>query len=68
MQNLSLEDRERVLNAVDHFASNGVGNIRALSGPLRSQFRLRVGRLRVIFRREDDIVVIRVLHRREAYR
>lgn len=68
MQNLPLEDRERVLNAVDRLAASGVGDIRALGGPLRGRFRLRVGRWRVIFRRDDDIVVLRVLHRREAYR
>ena len=68
MRNLPLEDRERVLNAVDRFAASGVGDVRALAGQWRGRFRLRVGRWRVIFRREDDIVVLRVLHRREAYR
>ena len=43
MQNLPLEDQERVLNAVDRLAASGVGDVRALSGPLRGRFRLRVG-------------------------
>ena len=68
MQNLPLEDQERVLNAVDRLAASGVGDVRALSGPLRGRFRLRVGHWRVILRRDGDIVVLRVLHRREAYR
>lgn len=68
MQNLPLADRERVINAVDRFDESGVGDVRALSGPWRGRFRLRVGSWRVMFRREDDIVVLRVLHRREAYR
>ena len=68
MQNLPVKDRERVLNAVDRFAASGVGDIRALGGPWHGRFRLRVGRWRVIFRQDDGIVVLRVLHRREAYR
>ena len=68
MQNLPSEDRERVVNAVGRFAANGDGDVRALSGPWRGRFRLRVGSWRVIFEREDAVVVVRVLHRREAYR
>ena len=68
MQSLPLEDRERVVRAVRRFAASGVGDVRALSAPLGGRFRLRVGHWRVIFQREDGIVVLRVLHRREAYR
>ena len=68
LQNLPIEDRRRVANAVDRFATGGGGDIRALGGPLRGQYRLRVGPWRVVFRREDDILVLRVLHRRDAYR
>ena len=68
LQNLPLEDQRRILDAVDRLAAERVGDVRALGGPLRGQFRLRVGRWRVVFRREVDIVVLRVLHRREAYR
>lgn len=68
MEDLPLEDQKRVLEAMDRFAASGVGDVRALSGQWRGRFRLRAGDWRAIFRREDDIVVIRVLHRREAYR
>lgn len=68
MRSLASEDRERVINAVGRFATSGDGDVRALSGPWRGQFRLRVGPWRVIFEREDAVVVVRVLHRREAYR
>lgn len=68
MEDLSLEDRKRVLDAVDRFAASGVGDVRALGGQWRGRFRLRVGNWRAIFRQENDIVVVRVLHRREAYR
>ena len=68
MENLSLKDRRRVLDAVDRFAASGVGDVRALGGRWRGRFRLRSGTWRVVFRMENGIVVIRVLHRREAYR
>lgn len=59
---------KRVVEAVDRFAMSGVGDVRTLTGQWRGRFRLRVGTLRVIFRMDDGISVIRVLHRREAYR
>ena len=68
LQNLPFKDRQRVLDAVDRFAAKGVGDIRALSGQWRGRYRLRVGNWRVIFRRQDGIVVLGVLNRREAYR
>ena len=68
MEDLPIDDRKRVLDAVDRFAASGVGDMRALGGQWRGRFRLRVGNRRVIFRQENDIVVVRVLHRREAYR
>ena len=60
LQNLPTEDRWRVANAVDRFASGGGGDVRALGGPLRGQYRLRVGPWRVVFRREEAIFVLRV--------
>ena len=68
MGNLPLKDRQRMLDAVDRFAASGVGDVRPLGGQWRGRFRLRSGNWRAIFRMEDGIVVIRVLHRREAYR
>ena len=68
LQNLPFKDRQRVLDAVDRFAASGVGDIRALGGQWRGRYRLRVGNWRVIFRRQDGIVVLGVLNRREAYR
>ena len=68
MENLPLGDRQRMLDALDRFAVSGVGDVRAFGGRWRGRFRLRVGVWRAIFRMENDVVVIRVLHRREAYR
>ena len=61
---------QRISRAVDRYAESGHGDIKKLEG-LEGRFRLRVGDYRVIFRFEEDhlvIVVLRVRNRREAYR
>lgn len=65
-------DREtavRILHAIDNYVSTGVGDVRKLHPP-RHEFRLRVGDYRVLFspKQESGIEILRVLHRREAYR
>ena len=51
------------------FAKHQGGNIQRLQGAGPPRYRLRVGSIRVIFRREEDRVQVRrVLQRREAYR
>lgn len=45
-------------------------NIRKLSGPDEDLYRLRVGSYRVIFKRENEkllILVVRIGHRKEIY-
>lgn len=45
-------------------------NIRRLSGPKEALYRLRIGAYRVIFKKDEDhlvILVVRVGHRREIY-
>ena len=45
-------------------------NIRRLSGPEETLYRLRIGAYRVIFKKEEarlTILVVRVGHRREVY-
>ena len=68
LESLPQDDRRRVVEALDRFAETGVGDVRALAGRLKGRFRLRIGVWRVVFRVEDGVVVVRVLHRREAYR
>ena len=68
LENLAQGDRRRVVEALDRFAESGAGDVRALAGRWRGRFRLRVGSYRAIFRVDDGVVVVRVLHRREAYR
>lgn len=68
LEKLPVKDRQQLVGAVDRLAAHGIGDVRALGGPWRGRYRLRVGDWRAIFRREDGVVVLRVRHRREAYR
>ena len=62
--------RERIIEAIDRLAENPfLGN--ALKGELRGLRRIRVGEYRVLYEMQDDaliVLVIRVAHRRNAYR
>ena len=61
----------RILRSLDRLAADprGAPNVKALKGSDR--YRLRVGDWRVIYTLHDDVLLILVLrigHRREAYR
>jgi mRNA-degrading endonuclease RelE of RelBE toxin-antitoxin system len=58
----------RIFAALHRFAQTGVGDIKRLQGEA-NELRLRVGDYRVRFIEEPDAFhIIRVLHRKEAYR
>lgn len=62
--------RQRVVTAIDRLAETGQGQVRKLQGQ-PAEWRLRVGdwRIRFVFDYPNrTIEVLRVLHRREAYR
>lgn len=63
----------RILLALARYVETGAGDIKQLSGYDPIQFRLRVGDYRLRFRHAGTaespaLQVIRVLHRKEAYR
>lgn len=65
-------DREtawNLLRAIDRYLETGAGDAIKLQPP-RTEFRLRVGDYRVLFRRIDEqtIEVLRIRHRSQAYR
>ncbi len=64
------QDRERLVAAIDRLIKNPfIGE--TLKGQLRGLRRLRAGRYRVLYEIRDDILVVlvvRVSHRRDAYR
>lgn len=59
----------RVKQAVERFAETAVGNVKRLQGINPPEFRLRIGDYRVRFHLDETTIhVLRVHHRREAYR
>ena len=63
-------DRTRIVAAIDRLAETPHLGA-ALKGDLRGLRRLRVGDYRVVYEVRDDeliVLVVRVAHRREAYR
>lgn len=68
LSGLSLETRQRITRAVERFAGAGHGDIKKLAGS-GGEWRLRVGDYRIRFARTPGtILILRVRHRREAYR
>jgi len=68
---LDLQTRRRIVAGIDGLAADprAAPNVKALQG--QPGCRLRVGDWRVIYTLQDDVLtvlVIRIAHRREAYR
>jgi len=64
------DDRVRIVRAIDGLADKPLAGS-ALKGELRGLRRIRVGHYRVVYEVLDGelvILVVRVSHRREAYR
>ena len=59
----------RILQALSQLGETGEGHVRALSGKWQGYFRLRVGDYRALLQiAPEEITVVRVRHRSEAYR
>ena len=69
LRKLAASDRVRVKGAVRRFADGRSVDFRQLRGILQPRFRLRAGDWRVFVKKQaGGFRVMRVLHRREAYR
>lgn len=69
LANLPRGDVDRIRRAVHRFARSNQGNVRRMSGFDPPRSRLRVGSWRVMLEITATLIrVLRVLHRREAYR
>jgi mRNA-degrading endonuclease RelE of RelBE toxin-antitoxin system len=63
--------QKRLINAVDHFARTGEGDVVRLVNVMPPEYRLRVGDWRVRFAQDAErrlLDVLRVLWRDKAYR
>ena len=63
---IPVQDRNALLEKLETYAETGQGDVKKLTGS--PFFRLRHGDWRCIFEVIAKIIVLRVLHRREAYR
>jgi mRNA interferase RelE/StbE len=60
--------RSRLREALERYASTGHGDVRPLHGEFRGLYRLRVGKWRVIFALEGELIrVISIDNRGQAY-
>lgn len=67
LRRIAKPEREQIIEAIGLLAGNPfAGSI--LKGSLRGIYRLRVGDYRVLYELGENILVLRVAHRRRAYR
>ena len=69
LRHLQKQDARRIADALERLADGLSGDVKRLTN-FSPEYRLRVGQYRVLFEieNENEIVVYRLVHRREAYR
>jgi mRNA-degrading endonuclease RelE of RelBE toxin-antitoxin system len=68
LERMDASDRTRIREALERYASTGYGSVKALHAEFNGLYRLRVGKWRVIFGLESDLVrVISIDNRGQAY-
>lgn len=65
LRKMSKKDAAALVGKLTVFASTGAGDVKKLVG--QPFYRLRHGDWRAIFQIEDDVLVVRIAHRREVY-
>ena len=66
---LDRETASRILRGLTEYSESGKGDLKALAGEWRGYFRLRIGDYRIIMAiAPEEITLMRVRHRSEAYR
>ena len=68
LKSIILIDRTRLLDAIGRLENDLEGDVKRLTD-FTPEFRLRVGRYRVLFEVQGQrVIVYRVMHRRDVYR
>ena len=69
LRNIHRQDANRIAGALERLEDDLQGDVKRLTN-FTPEYRLRVGQYRVLFEVENDnqIVIYRIVHRREAYR
>jgi mRNA-degrading endonuclease RelE of RelBE toxin-antitoxin system len=69
LRKLPAIDAQVILGAIEALDDRGDGDVKKLKDYRVPTWRLRVGRFRVLFRRESgSVLVIQIIDRRDAYR
>ena len=69
MRRIQKRDATRIADALEKMTTDLIGDVKRLTN-FTPEYRLRVGNYRVLFEieNEENIIVYRIIHRREAYR
>jgi mRNA interferase RelE/StbE len=69
LRRIQKKDATRIADALEKLVIDLTGNVKKLTN-FTPEYRLRVGNFRILFEieNEDNIVVYRIVHRRDAYR
>ena len=69
LAHMDRSEAKRIIHALEAFAADGRGDIKALKGALKGRYRLRVGKWRVFFSLDQsgNVVVADVDNRGQAY-
>ena len=69
LRRIQKQDASRIADALEGLADDLFGDVKRLTN-FTPEYRLRVGQYRVLFEieNENEVVVYRIVHRREAYR
>ena len=69
LAHMDRSEAARMVRALEEFAADGRGDVKALNGALKGRYRLRIGKWRVFFRLDQpgNVVVIDVDNRGQAY-
>lgn len=61
-------DASRISEAIERFAETNIGDVKKLKGQPRGEWRLRVGRWRILFSwNGENMTILAVVPRRDAY-
>lgn len=73
LKKLDFVIQKRIKNKLELFVQRPEqfkGEVKPLSGKFKNKFRLRIGRYRVVYQKQDDkliILVVRIGHRNNVY-
>ncbi len=70
LSRINKEDQQRIFDKIKDLENGDFKNDKALKGKHKGKFRKRCGNYRIVYFKENDVLlitVIRIAHRREVY-